>query len=233
VMGMTGAGKTTFINKASGSTLTVGQGLESCTSEVQTAEPFLLDGHVVTLVDSPGFDDTNRSEAEILREVTTFLAKTYENKRLLAGILYLHRITDKRVGGVAKRNFSVFRKLCGESSLKNALVVTNMWSLDATSEVTAEEEAREKQLASNDLFFKRALENGARMMRHDNTTQSAHSIIRQFLANRPQPLQIQRELVDEKKSLAATDAGFHMNEEWKALSERYRKEIEEIRNQQR
>ncbi|KAI0766712.1 hypothetical protein BC629DRAFT_1737431 [Irpex lacteus] len=77
VMGMTGAGKTTFINKASGSNLVVGGGLESCTSEVQAADSFLLDGRVVTLIDSPGFDDTHRSEAEILREVTGFLAKTY------------------------------------------------------------------------------------------------------------------------------------------------------------
>ena len=66
-----------FINRASGSELTIGKGLESCTSEVQVSSVFALDGQAVTLVDSPGFDDTNKSEAEILREVTGFLAKTY------------------------------------------------------------------------------------------------------------------------------------------------------------
>ncbi|KAI0091154.1 hypothetical protein BDY19DRAFT_862471, partial [Irpex rosettiformis] len=232
VMGMTGAGKTTFINKASGSSLVEGGGLESCTSEVQTANSFHLDGHVVTLIDSPGFDDTNRSEAEILREVTSFLAKTYEAGRLLAGILYMHRITDRRVGGVAKRNFSVFRKLCGESTLKNAIIVTNMWTPNASEVVAAEEEGRERELASKELFFKRALDCGARMARHDNTTQSAHSIIRQFFVHKPQALLVQRELVDEKKQLVNTDAGSHMKDELLIMSGRYQKEIDEMRKQQ-
>ena len=54
----------------------VGYGLESCTSEVQVASPFLLDGRMVTLIDTPGFDDTVKTEAEILRLIADFLAAT-------------------------------------------------------------------------------------------------------------------------------------------------------------
>ncbi|KAI0342631.1 hypothetical protein BDW22DRAFT_127156 [Trametopsis cervina] len=232
VMGLTGAGKTTFINKASGSNLVIGGGLESCTSEIQTSEQFELDGHVVTLVDTPGFDDTTRSEAEILRDVAAFLAKTYEAGRLLAGVIYLHRITDRRVGGMARRNMSVFRRLCGEATLKNAVVVTNMWSSGADKTLFAEEESREKELASSDLFFKRALENGAQMARHDNTAQSAHAIIRRFLANKPIPLNIQRELVDEKKKLAHTEAGVHFIDTWSTMAQRHNEDVKELTNQQ-
>jgi len=76
VMGATGSGKSTFINLASGSTLPVGRGLESCTSEVQTSRPFLLNGRIVTLIDTPGFDDTSRSDTDILSSIAAYLSNT-------------------------------------------------------------------------------------------------------------------------------------------------------------
>ena len=60
----------------SDSSLQVGYGLESCTSEVQVASPFMLDDKMVTLIDTPGFDDTVKTEAEILRLIADFLAAT-------------------------------------------------------------------------------------------------------------------------------------------------------------
>ena len=94
-MGATGSGKTTvsgvhpvmtttnslnkclqFINFASGSSLRVGTGLDSCTAEVQLANKFTLDGREVTLIDTPGFDDTSKSDTEILKMIAFFLAHT-------------------------------------------------------------------------------------------------------------------------------------------------------------
>jgi len=66
-----------FINTASGSSLPVGRGLESCTSEVQISRPFFVDGRVVILIDTPGFDDTTRSETDILTMIAAYLSKTY------------------------------------------------------------------------------------------------------------------------------------------------------------
>ncbi|OAX30640.1 hypothetical protein K503DRAFT_806951, partial [Rhizopogon vinicolor AM-OR11-026] len=77
VMGATGSGKSTFINKASGSSLPVGHGLESCTKEVQTSRPFVISGRFVTLIDTPGFDDTTRSDTDILSMIAAYLSKTY------------------------------------------------------------------------------------------------------------------------------------------------------------
>jgi predicted GTPase len=66
--------KKKFINLASGSNLRVGKGLHSCTNIVQVAQPFELDGRMVTLIDTPGFDDTTRSDTDILRMIAAFLA---------------------------------------------------------------------------------------------------------------------------------------------------------------
>jgi GTPase Era involved in 16S rRNA processing len=50
--------------------------LKSCTAEVQVANKFTLDGRQVILIDTPGFDDTNVSDAEILEKIAAFLAVT-------------------------------------------------------------------------------------------------------------------------------------------------------------
>ena len=56
----------------------------------------------------------------------------------------------------------MFRKFCGDEALKNVAIVTNMWG-----EVSLEKGiAREKELASDDDFFKPVLQRDARMMRH-------------------------------------------------------------------
>ena len=93
-MGATGSGKSTvclfllsvrppselipprfaqFINLVSGSNLRVGQGLRSCTDRVQIANSFYLDGRRVVLIDTPGFDDTTRSDTDVLKLVAAFL----------------------------------------------------------------------------------------------------------------------------------------------------------------
>ena len=48
----------------------------SCTAEVQLANKFDLDGREVTLIDTPGFDDTSKSDAEILKIIAAYLATT-------------------------------------------------------------------------------------------------------------------------------------------------------------
>ena len=65
-----------FVNLASGSDLQTGDDLESCTSEVQLANRFTLDGRTIALIDTPGFDDTSRSDVDVLKMIAAFLADT-------------------------------------------------------------------------------------------------------------------------------------------------------------
>ena len=63
-----------FVNLISGSDLGVAQGLQSCTRTVQVSGSFILDGRRVTLIDTPGFDDTVRSDADVLEMIAASLA---------------------------------------------------------------------------------------------------------------------------------------------------------------
>ena len=54
----------------------VGDGLESCTTEVQVSMPFELDGRLVELIDTPGFDDAAMSDVDVLNMIATYLCDT-------------------------------------------------------------------------------------------------------------------------------------------------------------
>ncbi|KZP22936.1 hypothetical protein FIBSPDRAFT_786634, partial [Athelia psychrophila] len=220
-MGATGSGKSTFINLISGSKLHVGTGFGSCTSDVEETAPFICEGRSVVLLDTPGFDDTTKSDTDILKMIATFLTCTYAQGATLRGVIYMHRIGDVRMGGIAVRNFSMFRKLCGDKSLKNVAIVTNFWS-----EVDpAKGAAREAELRSDDMFFKPVLDKQAKLLRHDGTLAGARMIVGEIIMkNHPIALDIQVELEDDQKSILETAAGTTLYRE--LVEQLYKHEIE-------
>ena len=151
----------------------------------------------------------------------------YERGSKLSGVIYIHRISDKRFTGIAGRNFKMFRELCGDTTLQNVILVTNMWS-EVSSEIG---ESRENELSSR--FFKPVIDKGAQMVRHHNTAQSAHDIIRLIMKNRPAALQIQRELVDEHKDIGDTAAGETINKELNEQMRRHQAEMKAVQQEMR
>lgn len=128
---------------------------------------------------------------------------------MLSGAIYIHRISDIRMGGTSTRNFKLFRGLCGETMLRNVVIVTNMWG-EVTLDVG---EAREEELKSQDDFFKPVLERGAQLKRHYDTPASAHVIVGCVASKKPRALRIQRELVDEQRVITETTAGAELGRE--------------------
>ena len=83
----------------------------------------------VYLVDTPGFDDTEMSDTDVLLTFVDWLNLQYKNELKLSGLIYLHRITDDRMTGTATRNLTMMRKLCGDENLKNVLLATTRWEM--------------------------------------------------------------------------------------------------------
>ena len=88
-------------------------------------------------------------------------------------------------------------------------------------------QARESELSGK--FSKPVLDEGARMFRHNDTVQSTHDIIRKIMTNHPEALQIQRELVDERKDIINTTAGAAVIRELSEQIRRHKAELEELR----
>ncbi|CAE7108940.1 unnamed protein product [Rhizoctonia solani] len=230
LFGATGTGKTTFVNDASGADFEVGDMLESCTRDVVQTEPFQVDDQEVILFDTPGFDDTELSDTDILKLITGFLTTSYQQGYKLTGIIYLHRISDIRVGGISRRTFQILRGLCGQETLSNVLIVTNMWS----EPPSAKQIRHEKQLRDNAKFFQPAIAAGARMARRPRKdTKSAHDVIRMLLDKQPVVMRIQRQIVDNREEFHTTDAAKALGEELAQMKEKHRKEIEEVKEELR
>ena len=148
----------------------------------------------------------------------------YERGGRLAGILYFHRISDFRMPGLLRKNFGMFRKLCGDNALQNVVIVTNMWG-EVGRRIGNE---REAELMREDIFFKPVLEKGAQMARHWNSVRSAKSIIRRILNNHPLPLLIQEELIDQHMDISNTSAGEELNREINAHIRRHKEEMHSL-----
>ncbi|KAF6750826.1 hypothetical protein DFP72DRAFT_817355, partial [Ephemerocybe angulata] len=206
VMGPSGSGKTSFINLASDSQLPVSSGLKACTTDVALSEPFVVDGQRVRLVDTPGFDDTAKSDGDVLAIIAEFLAKHSSRGRRIHSILYFHRISDVRMGAVSKKNFVMFQKMVGAHAYPNVVVVTTRWN--EVNTLTAE--SREAELRTKTSFFQPLVEAGAPMMRYARTPDCTQRIVRQALSCAPVELSIQRQMVVERRSVAETDAGMKL-----------------------
>ena len=119
----------------------------------------------------------------------------------------------------------MFRELCGDSTLKNVVLITNKWG-----EVSPEDgQDLENKLSSK--IFKPVLEKAAQMVRHHSTVESAHDIIRMIIKNHPVVLQIQREPVDERKAVVDTAAGDAVNKQINALIRKHQMEMEKVREE--
>jgi len=225
IMGPTGAGKSSFINLLGKGDdgIKVGHGLQSCTANVSVAPSFTLGGHRIRLIDTPGFDDTNRTNTEILEIISQYLDITYRSGRQLSGLIYLHKITDNRMGGISFKNLKMFHKLCGDGALKNVVLCTTMWDLvDVKVGEEREDELREK-------FWARMIQKGASITRHDGSSQSACDILTSMLDFDPVSLKIQQELVDDHKTLLETTAGGEINREMLEMKEGYERLLAEAK----
>lgn len=243
VMGVTGAGKSTFISLCSDRQVKIGHNLQACTScaEIQLTPILTSPGtqdvgvyrcnysptKAVYLVDTPGFDDTNRSDTDVLREIATWLTDSYANRIKLNGIIYLHRITDRRMQGSAKRNLMMFKKLCGKDALKNIVLATTMWEqIDAASG-----DSREAELVNTPDFWGWMRDQGSQVIRHTNDNASAMKLIDIFASKysekAPIVLDLQSDMVDHEKTLNETAAGKVMGGAIAEEREKLRKQLEE------
>lgn len=183
----------------------------------------------IWLIDTPGFDDTYRTDADVLREIANSLAGTYVKKIQLSGIIYLHRISDTRVGNAATRNLRMFKKLCGKDGLASVVLATTMWSDGSNREV---ERARENELQNGLDFWKTMIQLGSKVFRHDKGRRTAAEIIK-YLINKQRRvvLDIQTEMIDENRTLADTGAGAEVVSDLERNTEMWTRTLESLKQE--
>lgn len=191
----------------------------------------MVNGVRVWLIDTPGFDDTNRSDAEVLKDVAFWLAAAYTRETQLAGIIYLHRITDVRMLGSAKRNLRMFKQLCGANNLNSVILVTTHWS-DKKGKPVPEDVGQQRinELVETNEFWGEMVQRGSRVERHDGTSESANRIVSNLVARQIRvTLDIQKDLIDRQMNLFDTNAGRALQAELIEERQRSEKRLAELK----
>lgn len=142
----------------------------------------------------------------------------------MAGIVYLKDISQTRMSGSACDNLRLFRKLCGDDSLRNVAILTTMW--DRVDEEVGMK--RQRALQEGDKWFGQMVEHGAIVIRHHDTAESADHVLGHFFAKQPTVLKIQSEMVDEEKSLVLTQAGGELDKQIDKKAERFGKRLKQL-----
>jgi hypothetical protein len=185
----------------------------------------------VHLIDTPGFDDTLRSETEILQEIAYWLVESYEHEITLSGIIYLHRITDPRLQGAALRSLNVFKGLCGPDNYKGVVLVSTRWeALTPTHRALASR--RHQELCQKDHFWGNMIRGGSLAVADSATRDDALGIIRHIIRkNRKLVLDFQRQILEDHKPIHETNAGRVLYEQQTTLEyDELEGQLDEIRS---
>ncbi|KAK3299905.1 P-loop containing nucleoside triphosphate hydrolase protein [Chaetomium fimeti] len=212
LIGVTGSGKTTFASIASGqSDLKIGRTLRSCTQEPQVVR-FEVDGHSIVLVDTPGFDDDERSDVEIFQIIAKWLwlYNSGERRLLLDGLILFHPITANRIGGTERERTRLLQTILGENAYKRVIIGTTMWD-DLRNDDDRFTHGIDGRLEEGEVWSEMNAK-GATILRHNNNKDSAHGIIRQIIQKSEVEgggvqLQLRQELIDVKGNVSKTRVG--------------------------
>lgn len=112
----------------------------------------------------------------------------------------MHRITDNRLSGSAKRNLQIFQRMCGQKALKNTVFLTSMWS----SPPASSELVREEELKRHPCVMSNSMATVARL--ESNVREETRRILRTFVGKVPEALDIQVDMVQGGKTLHDTEA---------------------------
>jgi hypothetical protein len=162
-------------------------------------------------VDTPGFDDSRSSDRVIIGKILAWLHESYCENTQLNGLIFIHRITDPKMGGTALSNLRMFRQLCGPDCLKNVVLATTFWGNvnDATGK------RREKELIDNDQFWGKMVAKGSRVVRLDESRPSNLKLLLEIAKNNGKiVVEAQKEMWGGK-SADETSAAQEVDREWK------------------
>ncbi|EKM75638.1 hypothetical protein AGABI1DRAFT_79586 [Agaricus bisporus var. burnettii JB137-S8] len=206
-MGPTGAGKSNFIHTLAENETAVGHGLASYTSGVSAYRLKCSDDIDIVLVDTPGFNDTHLSDRRILEVTAKWVKEVGKRDLQVLAFLYLHRISDNRMGSASRKSLKIFQKTAGKDFFSRVTLMTTMWPDPADTVEMEESEVREAELRKE--YWAMMIEEDSKVERFTNTRESARKIVDSIIIaeSKRQWSKLQQELVDQGKDLPATEAG--------------------------
>lgn len=168
---------------------------------------------------------------DILSSISNWLAV---NNSTIAGVVYLHRISDKRFTGASRMNLNILQAICGEHFLPNVVLCSTMWNSLPNHQSITEAAAREQELVNSPDFWSPILSKGAKYMRYTGDQASGQAIINAILEHpATHAMSLQLELRNHDCSLEDTAAGRLITAEIRRKEEKLRQERLEEEEEER
>ena len=238
----------------------IGNSLTSCTSTINTFRlpPPVEGSHLaclgtakVVLVDTPGFDDTNKPDYEVFEMVAQWLKDVFVISFLLtrswcshkfrslsslgiAGLIYLIRISDNRMAGTPAKNLQMFRQLCGKKIMTNVTLMTTMWT------DTSPEDAMDREGELRGTYCKEFLRLGAALARFEDDQASAARILEPLVnmwgAKEAEDqvlsrVRLQKEVTTYELGIAETSAARVVHDKVRAILEERQQQLDKLADQ--
>jgi hypothetical protein len=190
---------------------------------------FKYNDKVVHLIDTPAFDDAERSDYETLDEIAFWLTAAYEHSIQINGIVYLHSITDTRMQGAARKSLDILKTLCGAENYYGLVMATTRWA-EISRKQKSKALYKQQQLRQDPRFWGDIEEGGGHITslsasREDALRIVAHIIDNGFIMN----LAFQYQLVEEGRRIIDTDTGYLLYEDILGRYEEEYKILEEAK----
>ncbi|USP77085.1 hypothetical protein yc1106_04359 [Curvularia clavata] len=202
VVGVTGSGKSSFIKRVTQcSDILTSTDTESLTQEIAQYR-FQSAGITYVLVDTPGFDDSQRDDEDVYRELARWMAQAFQKGQLLNGLLYLQAVNIPRQRGSQIRNLLMFKKLCGNNNFKN--IVLGLSFCDMETETTIQ--SRRQELTDTWEWWGEMVSKGSRIERIPYQRDECIGLLAQFAPQPKVTLRVQEEIVNHGRSVDDTEA---------------------------
>ena len=124
------------------------------------------------LIDTPGFNDTSMTEADVFTDIIEWLEDSHNGTKL-NGIIYIHPIKNERIRGSPRHNLFMFRELCGTNALSKIILVTSFW--DQVEEELGKR--RETELKETPEYWGMMMKKGSRIARFQGRDSALSTVL--------------------------------------------------------
>lgn len=192
VFGLVGVGKTSFINKATGSDGPTGDAdnYVPCTDSCSMATG-KVNGVEVSFVDTPGFGNPARTDEANLSHIIQWFSKNVGTTKKITAAMYFQSVMSKAgksLDNTQRGPLNCFISFVGSGFSKNIGLVSTHWDRVKIAAGSFQEENLMKGL------WKTRLAKGARKFRGDNGQRRNYQMIKDLLKLKPDLIQVQRDL---------------------------------------
>jgi hypothetical protein len=178
----------------------------------------------IVLVDTPGFNDTDMDEEEVLIRVTDWIKETHQKGRKFSGLLYLHPINKTREKGSDVRSLKIFKRLVGNTNFQNVVIGMTFCDVEEPEVVAS----RERILRESPEFWGDMIAAGATVahISPDNTDECI-ALVAQMAEQDAVTLQVEDEMCNQNKSTAEITAMEEMQHHAEIKELHLREEMEQ------